>query len=240
MFESWRIAVVIPARNEAESIIHVVHSLLQLKNNHGQELIDQIVVCDNGSTDGTGERARQSGAEVVVEPVAGYGAACLRAIERVSNSDVVVFVDADQSVDTRELPLLLEKLSNGFDLVVGVRVPAKREPGAMGFPQCFGNALATVMIKTIWRKNVRDLGPFRAIRHSALQRLNIQDRRFGWTVEMQVKAIQQGIGFADVDVSCRRRVGKSKVSGTLAGICGAGYGIISTILKLAANPPKVV
>ncbi len=230
-----QIAAVIPALNERDSVGVVVKNLRDLVDDRGRAVIDQIVVCDNGSTDDTARCAKDAGATVVHEPRAGYGAACLRAIDAVERADVIVFVDADQSVCIDETPLLLTKIAEGFDLAIGVRVPRLREPGSMTWPQLFGNVLACAMIRLIWRVNVRDLGPFRAIRYPVLRQLDMRDRAFGWTVEMQIKAIINGIGVAQPEVSCRRRTGVSKISGTVMGVARAAYGIISTVLLLAVK-----
>ena len=241
MFNTMKIAVLIPARNEAGSVEHVVAALRKLPAADESALIDRIVVCDNGSTDRTAELARSAGAEVVFESQIGYGAACLRALDAVrhgiSRADVIVFVDADQSVVVGELPALLRKLAEGFDLVIGVRAVRLRETGSMSWPQRVGNTLARALIALIWRRDVHDLGPFRAIRWPALQALAMRDRRFGWTVEMQVKAIQKRMRVAQLDVSCRRRTGRSKISGTAMGVVRAGYDIVATILCLAVQAP---
>ena len=238
MYRQHRVAVVVPALDEALNIAAVIAGLLKLPGDHGGALIDQLVVCDNGSSDGTAAIAMAAGAEVVAEPERGYGAACIRAIQALHNPDIVVFVDGDQSVDPQQLPQLLmpfaplESLTERADLTIGVRKPRLVEAGALTLPQRFGNQLATTLIQLLWKRRVADLGPFRAIRYSALTTLNMQDRAFGWTVEMQIKAIQQQLTVAEVPVSCKCRLGKSKISGTVRGVWGAACGILGTIVRL--------
>ena len=231
------VAVVIPALDEQDNIVQIIEALSQLELDYTLQL-EQIVVCDNGSSDQTAELAQGAGATVVYEPYKGYGAACLKAIASLNNPDIVVFLDADQSVNIAELPLLLAPIMNQkIDVVIGSRWLGKKQglyqPQAMSLAQQFGNRLAVIMIAIIWRYGITDLGPFRAIRYSSLKQLNMQDRRFGWTVEMQVKAIQAKLSMMELPVSCRQRVGHSKISGTFSGIVGAATGIIGTILKLA-------
>ena len=230
MYRDQRICAVIPARNEALSIATVVVALQQT------QIYDQIIVCDNGSTDNTGMFAAAQGAEVVSQPVPGYGAACLAAISRIESADIVVFIDADNSLWIPESVNLVEAIAEGADLVIGSRVKAWREKNSMSVPQIFGNWLATRLIRMIWQVEVTDLGPFRAIRFDALKRLGMHDPRFGWTTEMQVKAIQYGLTTVEIPVHYRRRIGKSKISGTLSGIVGAGLGIMGTIARLALDP----
>ena len=227
MYKGHRICAVLPARNEAEGIDRVVGDLVAL------EVIDRIIVCDNGSTDDTARCAESAGAEVVHHETPGYGGACLRALGEIESTDIVLFVDADNSVCIDEARVLLEAIHCGADLVIGTRIRPWREPGSMTTPQVFGNWLAGKLIGLIWRYRITDLGPFRAIRHGALNRLDMRDERFGWTVEMQVKAILQGMIMVEVPVHYYRRVGRSKISGTIKGVLAAGHGIIGTILKLA-------
>lgn len=241
MYQLETIAVVIPAYNEAEAIARVVGEIRDLRNPDGTAVVDDIIVCDNGSTDSTALIATAAGARVVYQSRRGYGAACQTAIralhvrqnksEAVACPDIVVFVDGDRSVAVEQLPRLLKALQRN-DLVIGSRVLGVCERGAMSVPQRFGNRLASILIRLIWQQPVTDLGPFRAVRYRALQRLDMQDMAFGWTVEMQVKAIQAGLQMIEVPVSCRRRVGTSKISGTLRGVVGAGQGILGTIALL--------
>ena len=231
-----KIAVVIPAFNEADSIAKVVRDVVALKEfpgtNHLEPLVDDIVVCDNGSTDATGQIAAEAGARVVQEYRPGYGSACLAAIAALKNPDIVVFIDGDRSVQVTETISLVEKISQGADLVIGARVTSKRERYALTPQQWFGNVLASRLIRLIWGTPVTDLGPFRAIRFSALHKIHMTDTTFGWTTEMQVKAIQLGMDIKEVPVSTLRRIGQSKISGTLKGTIGAAIGIFGMIFRL--------
>lgn len=237
MFNKLHVTVVMPARNEALAISHVLNDIHKLNSADGSAIIDDIIVCDNGSSDNTATIARAQGAQVVHQPVPGYGAACLSALSKIGSTDVVVFIDADASLQIDETRDLLRAITNGADLAIGTRSSHWQQPGAMSWPQRWGNAIAGTMIRWMWNVPVSDLGPFRAIRYGALRQLDMQDRSFGWTVEMQVKAIQFGIPMIEVPVHYRKRIGQSKISGTLTGVVGAAIGIISTIVKLAANPP---
>lgn len=202
---------------------------------HGHDiapLIDNIVLCDNGSTDNTAAIARDCGAIVIEELEKGYGAACLAAMSVPLEKDIVVFVDGDHSVDPSELPTLLEPLYSGADLVIGSRTLGNCEFGALSIPQALGNQLASMLMRLLWRERVTDLGPFRAISNKVLNELNMQDRQFGWTVEMQVKAFQLKKRVVEVPVTTQKRIGKSKISGTVNGVIGAAKGILGTIAKL--------
>lgn len=223
------VVAIIPALNEALVIATVVKQLRVAGFSH-------IIVCDNGSTDRTADEAMSAGAIVVHEPRRGYGSACLAALSAIEMHEMLVntilFVDGDGSVKADEALALVNKLADGYDLVVGVREARQQERHALTWPQRMGNIVACAMIYLIWRVKMRDLGPFRAIRLDALHKLAMQDQQFGWTVEMQVKAIQRGLRYAEIPVTTRVRVGKSKISGTVRGVIGAAIGIISTILKL--------
>lgn len=233
MHERLTVGAVIPARDEAGNIGAVVDGLLALRSPDGGPVIDDVVVCDNGSTDGTAQRARAAGARVVVEPAPGYGRACLTALAALRPVDVVLFVDGDQSSATAEAPDLLHGIAAGADLVIGSREPGRREPGALSPPQIVGNRVASVLIRLLWGRQVTDLGPFRAIRAEALRRLDMRDTAYGWTVEMQIKAIQAGLRVVEQPVSSRRRqFGRSKVGGTVRGVIGASAGILGTIVRL--------
>lgn len=231
------VAVVIPALDEEASIAEVVQTL-------PSALIGEIVVCDNGSVDETAARARAAGATVIAAARRGYGSACLAGLRYLAERpagppDVVVFVDADRSDRPEELPLLLAPIHEGrADLVIGSRVLGAAEKGAMTLPQRFGNRLAAVLIRALYGARVTDLGPFRAITWSALQRLAMRDPDYGWTVEMQVKAIKAGLRTVEVPVTYRRRVGRSKISGTVRGVLGAGWKILGTIALEAVRPPS--
>ncbi|RMH54104.1 MAG: glycosyltransferase family 2 protein [Candidatus Hydrogenedentota bacterium] len=229
MWKSERVGLVIPAFNEERSVGAVVEEFRGLCVD-GAPLLDRIVVCDNASTDATAAEAERGGAEVVREEIQGYGAACLAGIATLGDDvEIVAFADADRSDDPAELPRLLEEISRGADLVIGSRVLGRAEPGALTPQQRFGNALAAFLIRLRWNAPVTDLGPFRVIRRRALERLAMADRTYGWTVEMQVKAIKRGLVIREVPVTYRRRVGKSKISGTVKGTIGAGVKILGTI-----------
>ena len=200
--------------------------------NPSNPLVDRIIVCDNGSTDETAARASASGAIVAFESERGYGAACLAALAVEAEKDIIVFVDGDHSVVPSELPDIITPLLNGADLVIGSRTLGTTERGALSIPQRFGNVLATFLISKLWSANVTDLGPFRATTEQTLQDLQMSDRHFGWTVEMQVRALQENKTIIEVPVSTMKRIGKSKISGTVRGVIGAGHGILGTIFKL--------
>ena len=238
MFNNNHIVAVIPARDEALSIAQVVRDIKAVTSTDGSPLFDRIVVCDNASTDATADVARAEGAEVVFEAHPGYGAACLAALSCIAQTDIVVFIDADQSLKVDQAIDLLGAICDGPDLVIGCRPRALQETGSMTLPQRVGNVIASLLIRLIWQVPVSDLGPFRAIRFDALQTLEMQDRGFGWTVEMQVKAIQRGLHMVEVPVHYRRRVGQSKISGTVKGVVLAGIGIVSMIFKLALTKPS--
>jgi glycosyltransferase involved in cell wall biosynthesis len=224
-----RIDVIVPVFNESESIGLVLADL-------PRDRLRRVVVVDNGSTDDTAGAARRAGAVVVHEPRRGYGSACLAGIAELRRSgdapESVVFLDGDHSDHPEELPRVVEPIVAGrADLVVGSRVLGRREPGAL-LPQArFGNWLASLMIRRMYGLEVTDLGPFRAIHWSSLLALEMADRNFGWTAEMQVKAARQRLRYAEVPVSYRRRVGVSKITGTLSGSLRAGWKIIYTILR---------
>lgn len=232
MYRGLTVGVAIPALDEEASIGFVVGDLRALRNDDDSPVIDDIVVCDNGSRDATGARAAEAGARVVRETRKGYGSACLAAIAALRPTDIVLFTDADHAFHAAQGPRLLDCIADGADLVIGSRALGGLERGAMSFSQVFGNRLATALIRWLWGQRVTDLGPYRAIRAPALSALGMRDATFGWTVEMQVKAIQQGMRVVEVPVDTRVRIGKSKISGTVRGVLGAGFGILSMIAKL--------
>lgn len=232
MFRGLRVTAVIPACNEAPAIVEVVDALAALSGEDGVAWIDRIVVADNDSDDGTGSLAAAAGARVVHEPRRGYGAACLAGLAHAGDCDAVLFVDGDRSVYPEQAGRLLEALADGADLVVGSRPLGRIEPGAMTLAQRWGTRLVCGCIRLLWRVPIRDLGPFRVIRREALQGLALQDRAYGWIVEMQIKAIQQGLRIVEVPVDTRRRIGRSKISGTWAGVLGAGSGMLGTLWRL--------
>lgn len=232
MYRGYRIGVVVPAYDEELSIGRVIADLYALCGCDGGALVDDLVVCNNASRDNTTGVAKAAGAHIVHEFRRGYGYACLRAIQALGSVDIVLFVDADQSVRLSETYDLLAAIVDGADVAIGSRVLGNAEPGSMTLPQRAGNALAAWLIRCLWGHPTTDLGPFRAIKWTALCELGMSNKTFGWTVEMQVKAIQAQMSIAEVPTSCRQRVGVSKISGTVSGVIGAGVGIIGTILKL--------
>ncbi len=238
-----RTLVIIPAFNEARSIGNVVADL-------PKRLVDEVIVVNNASTDETERNARAAGATVLREDRQGYGSACLRGIayarELETNGqapDVLVFLDGDYSDHPDELAKLVEPILNDqADMVIGSRILGKRngmvEPGAM-FPQAlFGNRLACGLMRMFWGARFTDLGPFRAIRYQSLLDLGMEDQTYGWTVEMQIKAARVGLRCTEVPVSYRRRIGVSKISGTLSGTIKASWKILWTIGKFAVRPKQ--
>lgn len=224
MREGWHISVIIPALNEEQSISRVLSDL--------PEWVDDVVVVDNGSTDATAAIAMQQGARVVMESEKGYGAACLAGIAALGQTDIVVFLDADYSDDPAEMGLLVDPIVyDEVDLVLGSRLLGRSEAGALTPQQRFGNWLSCVLIHTIWGVKYTDLGPFRAIRYSILQGLGMRDRGYGWTVEMQIKAARAALRVREVPVSYRKRIGISKISGTVRGVLGAGSKILYKIFS---------
>lgn len=220
-----RVDVIIPALNEASSIQAVVQSL-------PRPLVRTVFVVDNGSTDATAERAREAGAQVVIEPRRGYGSACLAGIRSLPHdTDVVVFLDADGSDDPSSLSRLLEPIAtNRADFVVGSRALGNAEPGALSLQQRAGNAVAAAWLRVRFALPATDLGPFRAIRRTSLEELAMTDRDYGWTVEMQLKAARKGLRYAEVSVPYRRRkTGTSKVAGTVRGTLGATVKILGLL-----------
>lgn len=233
MYHNLSVGAVIPACDEEDNIAPVVTAMLDLRTDAGQHVIDDLVVCDNGSKDATAPRARAAGARVVVEETPGYGRACLTAIAALHPVDVVLFVDGDQSFEVRQAFDLLAAIAAGADLAIGSRALGQVEPGALSMPQIIGNRVAGLLIRLLWGRVVTDLGPFRAVRADALRQLDMRDVAYGWTVEMQVKAIQLNMRLVETPVNTlRRRFGLSKVGGTLKGVIGASIGILGTIAKL--------
>lgn len=224
--------VVIPARNEASAIAKILLGLQALRNADGSRVIGCIAVCNNGSSGGTGDIAFCLGAFVASEAQPGYGLACLRAIAALPKVDVLLFVDGDRSVVPGQCARLLEAIAAGADLALGARSLGAAEPGALAPPQLFGNAFAVWLIRLIWGVRFADLGPFRAIRFNAYQALDMRDESYGWTVEMQIKAVQRGLACVEVPVDTRVRLGTSKISGTVSGVIGAGMGILGMVWRL--------
>jgi glycosyltransferase involved in cell wall biosynthesis len=236
-----RVSAIVPARNEQECIFAVVHGLLALRSADGDPLIAEVIVADNGSSDDTARIARSAGAQVVVVPQAGYGRACWEATQA-APGNVLLFVDGDGAADAADAPALLDAIANGASLAIGVRNAP--DAGAMTFTQRFGNALACWLMRCLWRMPVADLGPHRAIRRDAFDALDMQDRGFGWTVEMQVRAQALGLSVAERPVRWHaRRGGVSKISGTLRGVVCAAIGILGMIARLwwrERRRPRVV
>jgi glycosyltransferase involved in cell wall biosynthesis len=223
--------VIIPAYNEERSIAKVISAI-------PAGLVDDVIVVNNNSRDATAAVAEAAGATVLKEPQPGYGQACLRGIAYASaktgaeRPDVLVFLDGDFSDFPEQMPRLLQPiLEDQADLVIGSRALGNREPGAMLPQQIFGNWLATSLLRLLYKADFTDLGPFRAIRTDKLHEIGMQDRTYGWTVEMQLKAVKHGLRYCEVPVDYRKRIGFSKVSGTLKGSVMAGYKIISTIFR---------
>ncbi len=223
------IRVIIPALNEEKSIAKVIAEI-------PKSIIKEIIVCDNGSTDETNKIAKKAGATVLVENEKGYGASCLKGINYVNNlnqkTDIIVFLDGDYSDYPKEMINVIEPiLNNEAEMVIGSRALGQKEAGSLTPQQIFGNWLATKMLHLFYGVKFTDLGPFRAITLTALNKLQMVDRNYGWTVEMQIKAAKQKIKAVEVPVNYRNRIGFSKVSGTVKGTIMAGYKIIFTLFK---------
>ncbi len=223
------ISVIIPAFNEENAVGKVVNEI-------PKDWVDLIIVVNNASTDDTRISAEKEGAIVIDQPEKGYGNACLKGIEFLTElenkPDIVVFLDADYSDYPSELPdLVMPIMKKNYDMVIGSRALGNRDKGSMTFPQIFGNWLATNLLKLFYNYNFTDLGPFRAIKFDQLLAINMKDKTYGWTVEMQVKAAKNKLKCTEVPVNYRNRIGTSKVSGTVKGAVSAGYKILYTIFK---------
>ncbi len=220
------ISAVIPARNEEAAVGSVLQAL--------PDWVDDVVVVDNGSTDRTAQRASTNGARVVLEPRLGYGAACLAGLNALTSSDIVLFLDADYSDFPEEADRLVDPVAEDRqDMVIGSRVRGGPEAGALTPQARFGNRLACRLMTLVWKKRFTDLGPFRAIDRSALAALQMTDKGYGWTVEMQARAVACGLRVDEVPVSYRPRIGRSKISGTITGACSAGVKILYVIAREA-------
>ena len=222
------IKVIIPAFNEADSIAAVIKEI--------PDIVDEIVVVNNNSTDNTVENAERAGATVLTENQKGYGYACLKGMDYIAKQskspDIIVFIDGDYSDYPEELIKIVDPiLNNDFDFVVGARVKELREDESMTPQQIFGNWLATFLMKLFFRATFTDLGPFRAISYNKLLELNMEDKTYGWTVEMQLKALKKKLAYTEVPVRYKKRIGVSKVSGTVKGSIFAGIKILSWIFK---------
>ena len=222
------IKVIIPAHNEEDSIAKVIAEI--------PAFVDEIIVVSNNSTDATEANAHAAGATVLVENRKGYGFACLKGMDYISKQpqkpEIIVFLDGDYSDFPSEMKEIIAPIvQKNIDLVIGARVKKWREKGSMTFPQIFGNWLATSLMKLFFGANFSDLGPFRAIKYDKLLALNMEDKTYGWTVEMQLKAIKKGYSYTEVPVHYKNRIGVSKVSGTIKGAIFAGIKILGWIFK---------
>jgi len=231
MYQQRHVTVVMPALDEVQSVAKVVTELYQLSADN-IPVIDDVIVCDNGSNDGTAQAAHHAGARVVVESRRGYGYACLCALSAIERTDIVLFIDADNCFFVEQAISMLDAINTGADMVIGSRTLGHADPYSLTPAQRFGNHLATYLIRCLWHQHYTDLGPFRAITWKALKRLDMQDTHYGWTVEMQVKAALQQLSIMEVPVDTRVRIGQSKISGTVSGTIKAGVGIIGMIARL--------
>src|SRR5260370_21566739 len=220
-----RVSVIIPTRNEAQAIGRVLADL-------PRNLVNEVIVVDNCSSDGTPETAAGMGARVISEPRGGYGHACLTGVAAADTPDVVVFLDGDYSDRPAELPLLLAPIADGrADITVGSRLAGPRAPGALPWHALFGNWLAASLIRNLFGLRISDLGPFRAARAEALRAVELEETTYGWAVELIVKGAIRGLRIIEVPVSYDPRIGKSKISGTLRGTIGAAWFILSLITR---------
>ncbi|WP_299681716.1 glycosyltransferase family 2 protein [uncultured Dokdonia sp.] len=222
------IKVIIPAYNEQDSIGLVINDI--------PDTVQEVIVVSNASTDQTDEVAKKAGATVLREDTPGYGNACLKGMEYVANSkdktDIIVFLDGDYSDYPEQLPLLITPImEDGCDMVIGARDKRFRESGSMTIPQVFGNWLATTLMRLFFRARFTDLGPFRAMKYTSLLELEMEDKTYGWTVEMQLKVLKKKMKYTEIPVKYRNRIGVSKVSGTVKGAIFAGIKILSWIFK---------
>ena len=225
-FEGNRIVVIIPALNEEKSISKVVNSI--------PNIVDEIIVINNGSEDSTAIKASISGAKVIRENRKGYGYACLKGIDYLNKNppDIVVFLDGDYSDYPEDLEAVIKPiLEKNVQFVIGARVKFLREKGALTPQQIFGNTLACLLMRLLYKANFTDLGPFRAIGWKNLMALEMSDKTYGWTIEMQLKVLRRKIKYTEVPVRYRKRIGYSKVSGTVKGTIMAGYKILTWIGK---------
>ncbi len=222
------IKVIIPAFNEEESIIKVIADI--------PKIVDEIIVVNNNSSDNTAINAKNAGATVLTETQKGYGYACLKGMQHIekqkTKTNIVVFLDGDYSDYPEELTKIIAPIiKDNIDFVIGARVKRLREQGSMTVPQIFGNWFATTLMTLFFRAKFTDLGPFRAIKYDKLIALKMEDKTYGWTVEMQLKALKQKLVYTEIPVNYRNRIGISKVSGTLKGAIFAGFKILSWIFK---------
>jgi glycosyltransferase involved in cell wall biosynthesis len=227
-----RVSVIIPTHNEALAIGRVLADL-------PSELVTEVIVVDSNSSDGTPDVARRMGAQVILEPRRGYGRACLTGLANAEKPDVVVFLDGDYSDRPSELPILLAPILEGrADITLGSRLGGNNEPGALPWHQAFGNRLAAGLIGILYGVKLSDLGPFRASRAEVLRALDLEEETYGWAVEMILKGAIAGYRIAEVPVSYHPRIGKSKISGTVKGTLGAGWFILSRIVRYCFRNKK--
>jgi glycosyltransferase involved in cell wall biosynthesis len=220
-----RVSVIIPTRNEAAALSHVLADL-------PCGLVNEVLVVDSNSTDGTPEVAARMGARVIAEPRRGYGQACLTGIAQASSPDIIVFLDGDYSDRPAELPNLLAPILDGrADIAIGSRLAGTRARRAMPWHAAFGNRLAAFLINVLFGQHITDLGPFRAARADVLQQLALEETTYGWAVEMILKGALRGFRVVEVPVSYYPRIGESKISGTFTGTVGAAWFIFSRILR---------
>ena len=220
-----RVSVIIPTHNEVQAIGRVLADL-------PSALVTEVIVVDSNSTDGTSDLARSMGAEVIQEPRRGYGRACLTGLANAKNPDVVVFLDGDYSDRPSELPIVLTPILEGrADITLGSRLQDRRSAAALPWHQALGNRLAASLIRLLYGLQISDLGPFRAARAEVLRALALEQTTYGWAVEMILKGALAGFRVVEVPVSYHRRIGKSKISGTLKGTIGAGWFILSLIVR---------
>lgn len=223
-----RVSVIIPAFNEEKSIPYVLNDI--------PNFVNQVIVCDNSSTDKTSEIAKNMGAKVVFEEKKGYGNACLKAISYLRNlkdkPEIVVFIDGDYSDDPKQMKKIVDPIFyEGYDLVLGARTKSLRDKNSMTAHQIFGNWLACFLMRIFFNSRFKDLGPFRAITWDKLMQLDMRDKSFGWTIEMQIKALIKNYKYKEIGVKYKKRIGKSKISGTLVGSILAGKKILYLIFK---------
>lgn len=221
------VKVIIPAYNEEDAIANVIREI-------PREIVSEVIVVNNGSKDNTAQVAASAGATVLNEHTPGYGRACLKGIDYLKQTppDIVVFLDGDYSDYPEEISMLIAPIVNDqAELVIGSRALGEKQRGSMTPQQIFGNWLATRLLRLLYKVHFTDLGPFRAIRYEKLIALNMLDKNYGWTVEMQLKAAKAGLKCTEIPVRYRKRIGVSKVSGTVNGTIMAGYKIITTIFK---------
>ena len=220
-----RVSVIIPTHNEAQAIGRVLADL-------PRDLVSEVIVVDSNSNDGTPEIAARIGARVIQEPRRGYGRACLTGLAAADSPDVVVFLDGDYSDRPAELPILLAPIIEGHaDITLGARIHERNSAEALPWHQTFGNRLAAFLIRSLYGLKITDLGPFRAARVEVLHALALEETTYGWAVEMILKGALAGFPVVEVPVSYHPRIGKSKISGTLKGTLGAGWFIISLIVR---------